>query len=92
MKSPTDVVIGEASFLWLLDKFLTDQTNSDEVMTLINEISFSKNDRTSELYNLINDSTLDVKNVAVWSLLFQKNKNPQRIEKWIEQFKKMIIN
>lgn len=101
MRSPTDVLIGEASLLWSIDKFLalttrisSEQTISDSVMTLINEIGFSKNDRTSELYDIINDSTkiLDVKNVAVWSLLYKKKNNPQRIEKWIEQLTKMIVN
>lgn len=99
MKSSLDVVIGEASLLWFFYECLTsettisaDQTNSDKVKTLIDEVSFSKTDRTSELYNLINDSTLNVTNVAIWSLLFQKNKRSQKIEKWMEQFEKMIIN
>lgn len=99
MKSSIDEVIGEASLLWFFNQFLTSETlisaeqaNSDKVLTKINEISFSKNDRTSELYNLINDSTLNVKNVAIWSLLFQKNKSPQNNKKWMEQLAKMILN
>lgn len=100
MKSPTDVVIGEVSFLKLFNKYLAnetvinvDQNNSDKVLDVISAISSSKDDRTSELLNLINNSTImDVINVAIWSLLFKQNKSPPKIEKWIEQLTKMIIS
>lgn len=69
------------------------QTKSNEVLDVLNEISCSTNDRTSELYSLINDSNtkLDIKNVVIWSLLYKTKNKPQNIEKWLEKITKIII-
>lgn len=99
VRSPTDAVFGEVSLLLIFNQFLaseklkTDQSKSNKVLELINEIACSTNDRTPELYNLINVSNiqLDIVNVALWSLLYQKNQISPKIQKWLEQLTKMII-
>ncbi|VVC31945.1 Hypothetical protein CINCED_3A001315 [Cinara cedri] len=101
VKSSTDILFGEVQLLRLFNHNLTtetqrtvDQTNSDKILDLINDINCSTNDRTSELYNLITDSNtiLDLKNIALWSLLYKKHNIPPNIEKWIEQMKNIIIS
>lgn len=70
-----------------------DQTKSDKVLDLINEIGCSTDDRTSELHHLINFSStnLDIENVVIWSILYNNDKNTPKIEKWLNQFTKLII-
>lgn len=96
-----DTLIGEVPFLRLLNQYLTteklsptDQANSKKVLDSVHEISCSINDRTSELLNLINvlDTKLDIKNIALWSLLFKKNKSSPKVEKWLEQLTKLFIS
>lgn len=83
------------ALLYLFNQYLTiKNTFNNKVLNLIYEINCSKNDRTSELYNLISDSDtkLNIENVAIWSMLYKKNKNPPNIEKWLEQLTKVIIS
>lgn len=95
------MLFGEVSLLQIFDQYISvekliaaDQTKSDKVLDLINEISCSTTDRTSELYSLINDSNtkLDVKNVVIWSLLYKNKNKPQNMGKWLEKFTKIIIS
>lgn len=95
VRSPTTVLLGEVSLLRLFNQHLAaDQTNSDKVLNLINEMSCASSDRTSELDNLINDSNtkLDIANVALWSLLYKKNNSSPKTKKWTEQLTKLIIS
>lgn len=101
VRSPTSTLVGEVPLLRLFDQHLAtekliaaDQTKTNKVLDLINEISYSTNNRTSELFNLINigDTTLDVENVAIWSVLYKKNINAPKIDKWLEQMEKIIIS
>jgi hypothetical protein len=70
-----------------------DQIKSDQTLDLINEIEYSANERSSELYNLIIDSNtkLDIINIVVWSLLYKKSEHTPMIEKWLSHFTKIII-
>jgi hypothetical protein len=92
--------LGEVSLLRLFNQYLAtetlnvaDQRNSD-ILDLINEISCSTTDRTSELNNLIHGSNakLDIDNIALWSLLYKKNNNPPKTKIWIENLTKQIIS
>ncbi|XP_025414737.1 aminoacyl tRNA synthase complex-interacting multifunctional protein 2-like, partial [Sipha flava] len=96
VRSPTTVLLGEVSLLRLFNQYLAtetlnvaDQRNSD-ILDLINEISCSTTDRTSELNNLIHGSNakLDIDNIALWSLLYKKNNNPPKTKIWIENLTK----
>ncbi|XP_015374969.1 PREDICTED: uncharacterized protein LOC107169671 isoform X2 [Diuraphis noxia] len=101
VRSPTDSSIGEVSLLWTFNQYLAtkplltaaDQLKSDKVLDLLNEIGFSENDRTTELYNLIMDSNtkLDITNIIIWSLLYKKSEHPPKIKKWLSHFTKIII-
>lgn len=101
VRSPTEALFGEVSLLRLFNQYFStkkliaaNQTNSDKVLDLINEINCSVNDRTSELYNLINVSStkLNIENIAIWSLLYKKNKSPPNIEKWLTVVSKIIFS
>ncbi|XP_060840110.1 uncharacterized protein LOC132921230 isoform X1 [Rhopalosiphum padi] len=100
VRSPTNSSIGEVSLLRMFNQYLAilpltaaDQIKSDQTLDLINEIEYSANERSSELYNLIIDSNtkLDIINIVVWSLLYKKSKHPPMIEKWLSHFTKIII-
>jgi hypothetical protein len=101
VRAPTDTLTGEISLLRLFNHYLVtekpvaadDQTKSDNVLDLINEIGCSTDDRTSELHHLINFSStnLDIENVVIWSILYNNDKNTPKIEKWLNQFTKLII-
>jgi len=101
VRSSTEVLFGEVSLLRLFDQFFSteksiavNQTNSAQVLDLINEISCSTKDRTSELYNLINISNikLNIENIVLWSLLNKKNKTPPNIQKWLSMLSKVILS
>jgi len=70
-----------------------DQIKSDKDLDLINEISYSANDRTTELHNLITESNtkLDITNIVIWSLLYKRSEHPSKIEKWLSHFTKIIM-
>lgn len=102
VRSSTDTLFGEVQLLRLFNHHLAtetlslaDQTNSDKVLDLINEINCSTNDRTSELSDLINDSNtiLNLENIAVWSSLYKNNNfnSSPNIKKWVEQMTQIII-
>jgi len=100
VRSPTDSSIGEVSLLRTFNQYLAtqplavaDQIKSDKVLDLINEISCSTNDRSTELHNLIMDSNtkLDITNIVIWSLLYKKSEQPSKIEKWLSHFTKIIV-
>lgn len=101
VRSLTDTLFGEVNLLRLFNDHLAtktliaaDQKETTKVLDLINEINCSTNDRTSELYNLIDVSNtmLDLENIAVWSLLYKKNNSPPNIKKWMEPITKKIIS
>lgn len=101
IKSPTETLHGEVSLLRLFDQCLAtekvipaDQVEFDKVLNLIDDISRSTSGRTSELYNLVNisDTKLDIENVILWSLLYRKNRNAPKIEKWLEILRKIIVS
>lgn len=91
------MIFGEVALLYLFNQYLavtkTIVDFNEKDLDLIYEINCSKNDRSSELYNLISDSDtkLNIKNIATWSLLYKKNKNPSNIEKWLEHFKNIVV-
>ncbi|XP_025206548.1 uncharacterized protein LOC112602598 [Melanaphis sacchari] len=95
--SPTESSIGEVSLLRIFNQYLplydADQIKSDKTLDLVNEIGYSENDRTTELYHLIKDSNtkLNITNIVIWSLLYKKSKHPLNIEKWLSYFTKIII-
>lgn len=97
IRSPTDVVYGEVALLLMLHSYLSPDklvsVESCKLLELINDIAGST-DRTPELYSLINVSNtqLDLVNVILWSLLYQKKQIPPRIQKWLEPLTKMIIS
>lgn len=95
------MLFGEVSLFQTFDQYINtekliaaEQLKLDKVLDLINEVSCSINERTSELYNLINDSNtkLDIKNIVIWSLLYKKKNIPQNVGKWLEKFTKIIIS
>lgn len=101
VRSPLETLIGEVPFLKLFDQYLAtekltnlDQENFNKDLDLVHEISCSMNDRTSELNNLVNvsDLQLDIKNVAIWSLLYKKNNKLPKLEKWFQCITKIIIS
>lgn len=99
LKSSTDVIFGEVPLLMLFKQYLTtakiiDANSNNNILDLINDIRCSTNDHTSELYSLISDTNpkFNIENIAIWSLLYKKNKNPPNIEKWLEQLTKIIIS
>lgn len=101
VRSPNTVLLGEVSLLRLFNQYLAtetlnvaNQTDSDKILDLINEISCATTDGTSELNNLINDSNtkLNINNIALWSLLYKKNNNLPKTKKWIEHLTKLIMS
>lgn len=102
IRSPSHSFVGEVSLLRLFDRylateslFITDQVNFDKEMDLIQTIKFSSEDRFSELYDLIDPTSLklDVEKIAIWSLLNnKKEKCPKSIEKWFEKMTKSILS
>lgn len=97
VRSPTDLSIGEVPLLQSFEQYLpltaADQIKSNKTLDLINEIGYSANDRTTELYHLITDSNtkLDITNIVIWSLLYKKSEHPPKIKKWLSHFTKIII-